>query len=108
MLEAEELRLSASQTTQLRQLVEQLEKEARLGKRYLEGLRQEAVRLGVAAHPQMSRKALERMAQSLDEEELRQFGRDCSSLLDKRFSPVVQLAPSTADKTPAGEDPFKI
>ena len=108
LLEADTLALSAPETRQLRQMVERLEKEASLGRRHLEQLRQEAVRLGVAAHPQLSRKTLARMVEGLEEEELRRFGQDCSDLLDKRFPPVVQLAADPGNKTPSGEDPFKI
>lgn len=108
MLGQSQLTLSAEETLQLRSLVENLEKEAALGRRWLEELQTETIRLGVAAHPQMSRKALARMVEHLDEEELRRFGRDCSLLLDKRFPPVVQLAPDPSTKSPQGEDPFKI
>ncbi len=48
----------------------QLENEARLGRRYLKGLRREMVRLAGIAEPEMEHALLERVASRLDEGEL--------------------------------------
>jgi len=48
----------------------QLENEARLGRRYLKGLRREMVRLAGIADPEMEHALLERVASRLDEGEL--------------------------------------
>lgn len=50
--------------------MEQLEKEAALGRKYLERLRGEVARLGGLAEPELKMQTLRHMAQSLEEEEL--------------------------------------
>ncbi|HIY08080.1 MAG TPA: hypothetical protein H9680_01950 [Firmicutes bacterium] len=107
-LAQKELHLSPEETASMREWVSQLETRAKQGERWLGQLRRESVRLGMAAHPQMSRKAMERMVEGLEEEELGQFQKDCSQLLDRRYPPVVQLAPPPAEEDPQGEEPFRI
>ena len=50
--------------------MEQLEKEAALGRKYLERLRGEVARLGGLAEPELKMQTLRHMAESLEEEEL--------------------------------------
>ena len=50
--------------------MQQLEKEAELGRKYLKGLRDEVVRLGGLAEPDLKMATLRAMADSLEESEL--------------------------------------
>ena len=69
-----------------------LEDEARLGRRYLKGLRKEFVRLAGLAEPEAEHELLKRVAEKLDEEELLSLTRLCQGKVDKLLGPVSQLS----------------
>ena len=68
-----------------------LEDEARLGRKYLKGLRQELVRLAGIAERSLDHALLERTAAKLDEEELLGFIRLYRQKTDKLLVPRPQL-----------------
>lgn len=68
-----------------------LEEEAALGRRYLKGLRQEVVRLGGLAEPELPRTVLLGMTEKLGEGELLTLQKHYRGLVERRFPVGVQL-----------------
>ncbi len=71
--------------------LEKLEKQADLGRRYLEALRRELVRLELLERRDVDEKTLRAIAEKLSEPELLEMKRACEKRLEKRFPPPVQL-----------------
>ena len=83
--------------------MQQLEKEAELGRKYLKGLRDEVVRLGGLAEPDLKMATLRTMADSLEEEELLEL----KAAYTKRTGAgqtAGQLARSGKTNQPEGRD----
>ena len=68
-----------------------MEDEARLGRKYLKGLRRELVRLAGIAEPELGHRLLEQVAGKLDEEELLGLIRVYRGKADRLLVPGVQL-----------------
>ena len=75
----------------LREL-EQLEKEARLGRSYLKGLREEVSRLAVLADQDLDGEIFAQIAGRLEEQELLELKRVYQRRVDRAFSGKVQLS----------------
>lgn len=71
--------------------LEALEKEARLGRRYMAGLRKELVRLTGLTDEAMDLKVFARMAEKMDEEELLEMTRVCQRRMDGQYPLSPQL-----------------
>ena len=84
--------------------LEALEKQARAGRRYLEGLRREVVRLGGLAEPALEAGTLERIAGQLEEPELEALKAAYAERLEGLYPPGVQLAYGEARRETAGRD----
>ena len=82
--------------------------EARLGRHYLKGLRQEVVRLALIAEPEADRDLLARVAGRLDEAELLELSKVYRARADRLLFPAVQLCAKTAETDRAGAEPFRI
>ena len=78
----------------LRQL-EALEKEARLGRNYLEGLRKELIRLVGLTEESMDLKVMAQMSEKMDEDELLEMTRVYQRRMDAMYPPTPQLRPSS-------------
>ena len=78
----------------LRQL-ETLEKEARLGRRYMDGLRKELVRLAGLTEETMDLKVFARTAEKMDEDELLELTRVYQRRMDAMYPPAPQLKAMT-------------
>ena len=75
-----------------------LVKEAELGRRYLAGLQEEVVRLGVMLDCGYSRAFLEKTVGHMDEAELLEFKSVFTRKLDEIFPPVTQLGAYKPEK----------
>lgn len=84
--------------------VEQLEKEAALGRKYLERLRGEVVRLGGLAEPELKMETLRRMADGLEEEELLELRKVYAKRTGGALPAVGQLPGSGASVRNEGQD----
>ncbi len=71
--------------------MEELEKQAELGRRYLSGLRKEAVRLGAAAEPELAVETLKSIMDKLDEPELLALSACYAKKTEERFPVAGQL-----------------
>lgn len=71
--------------------MEELEKQAELGRRYLSGLRKEAVRLGAAAEPELAVETLKSIVEKLDEPELLALSACYAKKMEERFPVAGQL-----------------
>lgn len=71
--------------------LEALEKEARLGRNYLEGLRKELVRLAGLTEDAIDLKVFARMAEKMDESELLEMTRVYRQRMDAMYPPTPQL-----------------
>ncbi len=80
-----------------------LEKQAETGRRYLEGLRQETVRLGLLAETELSGDVLRAITDKLDGEELEALRRCFAKRMEKAMALPVQLGYGGEEK-PGGED----
>jgi len=79
---------------------ERLEKEAALGRKYLEGLRREVTRLSGIVQPELKSGVMEKLAERMDEEELLQFQAAFTERLRKLLPAQTQLgAASEARQT---------
>ncbi len=78
----------------LRQL-EALEKEARLGRNYMEGLRKELVRLAGLTDETMDLKVFSQMSEKMDENELLEMTRVYQRRMDAMYPPAPQLKART-------------
>ena len=74
----------------LRQL-EALEKEARLGRNYLDGLRKELIRLVGLTEETMDLKVMTQMSEKMDEDELLEMTRVYQRRMDAMYPPAPQL-----------------
>ena len=82
--------------------LERLEKDAALGRRYLEDLRTEVIRLTALREPRLPVDTIRSIARRLDEEELTSL----KTLLDRdQARPGPQLSYTPDPKEPAGPDP---
>ena len=79
----------------LKQL-EALEKEAQLGRSYMEGLRRELVRLGGLTDETLDLKVFSRAAEKMEEDELLEMSRVYRKRMDEIYPPVPQLRPRGA------------
>ncbi len=79
--------------------MEQLEKEAELGRRYLAGLRKEVTRLAGLAEPELGMNTLKAMADKLDEPELVAL-REHYAKRTKELWPVAGQLPQRGEKAP--------
>lgn len=77
-----------------------LEVEASLGRRYLAGLRQEVVRLGGMAEPELPLSVLHCMTEKLGEEELLALQKHYQLGVERRFPVGVQLSYHGEEATP--------
>ena len=81
----------ARQRPEARRELEELEKAAGLGRRYLEELRAEVARLGAASEPELEVKTLRSIAGKLDEEELKALKGIFSRRGEKKWAGGAQL-----------------
>ena len=79
----------------LKQL-EALEKEAQLGRSYMEGLRRELVRLAGLTDETLDLKGFSRAAEKMEEDELLEMTRVYRKRMDEIYPPVPQLRPKGA------------
>ena len=79
----------------LKQL-EALEKEAQLGRSYMEGLRRELVRLAGLTDETLDLKVFSRTAEKMEEDELLEMTRVYRKRMDEIYPPVPQLRPRGA------------
>lgn len=86
----------------------QLEQEARLGRRYLKGLRRELVRLAGIVEPEADHALLQRVAERLDEEELLGLTKLCRSRAQQMLAPAVQLRYAPQEHPFQCDDSFRI
>lgn len=84
--------------------VEHLEKEAALGRRYLEELRGEVVRLGALAAPELGMDTLKSIVDKLEEEELLALRRCCAQQAQRELPVAVQLPSHRGGGRPEGRD----
>lgn len=68
-----------------------LQRQAAAGRRYLDHLRRETVRLGLLAHPGLQGETLEKIAGKLDEEELEELRASYAKQLEDQLPLPVQL-----------------
>ena len=85
-----------------------LQDEARLGRRYLKGLRKELVRLAGIAEPEAEHELLVRVADKLDEEELLGLTKLFRARAERLLLPETQLRYAPADAPRQADDPFLI
>ena len=83
--------------------LKQLEREAALGRRYLERLQEKAVRLAALAGPGLEPSVLRGIAEKLDEEELQAVCRACGGRLEEKYPLNTQLSYHSGKE--AGSDP---
>lgn len=88
-------RMLASHPGCLQQL-EALEKEARLGRSYMEGLRRELIRLAGLSDEALDLKIFSRAAEKMEEDELLELTKVCRRRVDEMFAPAPQLRPRDA------------
>ena len=81
-----------------------LEEEARLGRRYLKSLRREMVRLAGLAEPEAEHELLVRVADKLDETELKGFISLYRGRVEQKLLPAVQLDYSEGQENGSGTD----
>ena len=85
-----------------------LEEEARLGRRYLKGLRRELVRLAGLAEPEAERDLLVRVADRLEEQELLGLAKLYRGKVDRMLTPEVQLGYDAQQTDGQSDAPFLI
>lgn len=81
----------------------ELKQQAALGRRYLSGLRQEIVRLGLALDVGMDKSDLDEMARALAPEALERIRGSWQQRAEKRFPGGVQLTGAGRDEALTGE-----
>ena len=81
--------------------MERLEKEAELGRRYLAGLRKEAVRLGALAEPELAVETLKTIAEKLEEPELLAL-KECFAKRAEERWPVKGQLPQRSERAEYG------
>ena len=82
----------------------QLEKEAQAGRKYLEGLRQETIRLGLLAEEGMEGHVLRSIVDKLEGEELEALRTCYEKRLEKSMALPTQLRYGGGQTGPAGDD----
>ena len=82
----------------------QLEKQAALGRNYLETLRREVVRLAGLGEQSMEHAVMERIAEKLEEDELLELKRVYGARAQKQFGLVTQLDHSVRSEAAEGTD----
>ncbi len=82
----------------------QLEKEAAAGRKYLEGLRQETVRLGLLAEKDLGGDVLRSITDKLEGEELEALRTCFEKRLEKQMALPTQLSYGSREAGPAGDD----
>lgn len=87
---------------------EQLEREARLGRKYLAGLKDEVARLGALADPELESGVLKGIADKLEEGELLALRRAYEARLDKLYPVQTQLNYSGAEQREQKDGAFLI
>lgn len=102
------LRTLARQEPGCRAELEELEREARVGRRYLEGLRKTVVRLGGLAEPALDAPTLERITERLEERELEALKSAYEERLEGLYPPGTQLRYGGAEAPERGDDMFRI
>lgn len=88
-------RMLAAHPGCLKQL-EALEKEAQLGRAYMDGLRKELVRLAGLADEALDLKVFSRAAEKMEEDELLEMTRVYRRRMDELYPPAPQLRPRNA------------
>ena len=94
-------------TAQQREL-EELEKQAALGRGYLEELRREAVRLMLTAEETMDGELAEQTARKLDEPELKELKRVFGERVAKKLGMNVQLTQQETEREEENSAAFRI
>lgn len=87
-----------------REELQLLEKQAETGRRYLENLRQETVRLGLMAEESLGGDTLRAIADKLEEQELEELRACYEKRLAQRLPAAVQLRYGREDGNQAGDD----
>ena len=82
----------------------QLEKEAAAGRKYLEGLRQETVRLGLLAETDLGGQVLRSITDKLEGEELEALRACFEKRLEKQMALPTQLSYGAGENRPQGDD----
>ena len=95
-------RLLASHPGCLRQW-EELEKQAQLGRSYMDGMRKELIRLAGLTDETMDLAIFAKMAEKMEEDELLELTRIYQRRMDEKYPPIPQLRPRTKAEC-AGED----
>ena len=83
--------LEQAEAPQLLEELKQLEAEAEMGRRYLAGLRQEVVRLGLMAEDKFREETLSGAAEKMNEEELLGFKKAFMGRIDEIYPAACQL-----------------
>ena len=84
--------------------MEQLEREAALGRKYLEGLRFEVARLGGLARPELDSAVRKSIAGKLEEGELLALKRAYERVLEEKFPVKTQLTYDKAGQSGGAPD----
>ena len=100
-------RLLAGRPEYLRQL-DALEKEAGLGRRYMEELRRELIRVAGLADEALDLKVFGQVAEKMEEAELLEMTRAYRHRLDALYPPAVQLKPSGQTQRPEEDRAFLV
>ncbi|MBR5534814.1 MAG: hypothetical protein IKU62_08215 [Ruminiclostridium sp.] len=87
-----------------REELRQLEKEAQAGRKYLEGLRQETVRLGLLAEQNLGGDTLRSIADKLEGEELEALRACFEKRLEQELALPVQLTYGAGETGPQGDN----
>ena len=85
-----------------------LRRQAELGRKYLEGLRREVVRLALLADEQLDGSAFAGIAAGLDEPALLELQKTYARRVDALFPVQPQLRTLQADPLPEAEDVFRV
>ena len=102
------LRALARQEPGCRAELEELEREARVGRRYLEGLRKTVVRLGGLAEPALDAPTLERITERREERELEALKSAYEERLEGLYPSGTQLRYGGVEAPERGDDMFRI
>ena len=84
--------------------LEDLERAAELGRRYLTGLRNEVVRLGLLAERQVGAETLRHIADRLEEKELLELRENYQRRVAERYPIAPQLSYGNGDGMPERPD----
>ena len=91
-------------TMVLRKVVEQLEQEAQLGRRYLAALRREVVRLSGLTRNGVDHRVMVSITEKLEEPELLELKRVYAEQAAERFPLMTQLGYREGKQEPVGAD----